>query len=62
MTIWQGVVPMELADGEVPPFEVTVTDENRKDHLEGLVRRFSFWYWLADEHVNDSSTMAHRMA
>lgn len=29
---------MEVADGEVPPVEVTVTEEGRADHLEGLVR------------------------
>lgn len=29
---------MEVADDEVPPVEVTVTEEGRADHLEGLVR------------------------
>ncbi|OAX40421.1 phosphoglycerate mutase [Rhizopogon vinicolor AM-OR11-026] len=33
----QDGIPNELTDGEVPLLEVTVTDESRKDHLEGLV-------------------------
>ncbi|KAG1746032.1 phosphoglycerate mutase [Suillus paluster] len=33
----QGGGPMEVANGEVPPVEVTVTNEGRADHLEGLL-------------------------
>lgn len=33
----QGGMPLEVADDEVPPVEVTVTDEGRADHLEGLL-------------------------
>lgn len=33
----QGGMSMEVADGEVPPIEVTVTEEGRADHLEGLL-------------------------
>ena len=52
----------ELADSEIPPLEVTVIDENRSDHLEGLVRRLPFYRWFADEHLNDRSIMAHKLA
>ncbi|KAG2153093.1 phosphoglycerate mutase [Suillus bovinus] len=33
----QGGMSLEVADDEVPPVEVTVTDEGRTDHLEGLL-------------------------
>ncbi|KIK48099.1 hypothetical protein CY34DRAFT_798738 [Suillus luteus UH-Slu-Lm8-n1] len=33
----QGGIPVEVADDEVPPVEVTVTEEGRADHLEGLL-------------------------
>lgn len=33
----QGEVPLQVADDEDPAIEVTVTDEGRTDHLEGLL-------------------------
>lgn len=33
----QDGIPVEVADGEVPPVEVTVTEEGRADHLDGLL-------------------------
>jgi len=33
----QDGAPNEFADDEIPPLKVIVTDEGRKDHLEGLI-------------------------
>jgi hypothetical protein len=56
----QDGAPNEFADDEIPPLEVIVTDEGRKDHLGGLVRWFYFCYWPTYKYLVDRRRPAGR--